>query len=65
MSTCPTGDCPKCHARRQALSRVQALAFDLLKQADECNEQLSRGEEFEKRRIATLLNDIIEEAGNT
>ncbi len=71
MSTCPTGDCPKCHARRQALSRVQALAFDLLKQAEE----LRTGEHVpsdkwdamkslvnEKRRVATLLNDIIEEA---
>ena len=58
MSTCPTGDCPKCHARRQALSRVQALAFDLLKEAD----LDYRAMRDEKRRIATLLNDIIEEA---
>lgn len=55
----------------QGLLRIQALAFDLLKQAEE----LRTGEHVpsdkwdamkslvnEKRRVATLLNDIIEEA---
>lgn len=45
-------------AAPNALARVQALAFDLLKEAE-----LDYGAmRDEKRRIATLLNDIIEEA---
>ncbi len=48
-------------AAPNALARVQALAFELLKEAE-----LDYGAmRDEKRRVATLLNDIIEEAGNT
>jgi len=55
------------------MARVQALAFDLLKQAEELrrsshlkskrsNMVKCLVREDEKRRVATLLNDIIEEA---
>lgn len=56
-------------ATHEVMARIQSLAFDLLKEAETwtaVNPHLANrvSNDFldEKRRIATLLNDIIEEA---